>query len=159
MHGHDGQRSRRDILKAASALAAGCGAGVLVRPARATPASMQTAIRNVVSSATVKPGKVALDIPPLVENGSTVAVSVAVESPMTPTDYVKAIHILTKKNPQPNVISIHLGPRAGRATVATRMRLVDTQKIVAIAELSDGSFWSDTIEVVITLGACLEEII
>jgi sulfur-oxidizing protein SoxY len=159
MHGHDGQRSRRDILKAASALAAGCGAAVLVRPARATPDSMQTAIRNVVSSATVKPGKVALDIPPLVENGSTVAVSVAVESPMTPTDYVKAIHIFTEKNPQPNVISIHLGPRAGRATVATRMRLVDTQKIVAIAELSDGSFWSDTIEVVITLGACLEEII
>jgi sulfur-oxidizing protein SoxY len=159
MHGHDGQRSRRDILKAASALAAGCGAAVLVRPARATPDSMQTAIRNVVSSATVKPGKVALDIPPLVENGSTVAVSVAVESPMTPTDYVKAIHIFTEKNPQPNVISIHLGPRAGRATVATRMRLVDTQKILAIAELSDGSFWSDTVEVVITLGACLEEII
>jgi sulfur-oxidizing protein SoxY len=151
---------RRDILKAAGALAAGCGAAVLVvRPARATPASMQTAIRNVVGSAAVKPGKVALDIPPLVENGSTVAVSVAVESPMTPMDYVKAIHIFTEKNPQPNVIGIHLGPRAGRATVATRIRLVDTQKIVAIAELSDGSFWSDTVEVIITLGACLEEVI
>ena len=160
MQRHDDERrSRRGILKAAGALAAGCGAAILVRPAWATPASMETAIRNVVGAAAMKPGKVALDIPPLVENGSTVAVSVAVESPMTPTDYVKAIHIFTEKNPQPNVIGIHLGPRAGRATVSTRMRLVDTQKIVAIAEMSDGSFWSDTVEVIITLGACLEDVI
>src|SRR5262245_6748812 len=155
----DEQTSRRGVLKAAGALAAGCGAAVLVRPASASPASMETAIRNVVGSAVVKPGKVALDIPPLVENGSTVAVSVAVESPMTPTDYVKAIHIFTEKNPQPNVIGIRLSPRAGRATVATRMRLVDTQKIVAIAEMSDGSFWSDTVEVISTLGACVYELI
>ena len=154
----DGQ-TRRDILTVAGALAAGCGAAMLVRPASATPASMLAAIRTVVGSAPAKPGKVTLDIPPLVENGSTVAVSVAVESPMTSTDYVKAIHIFTEKNPQPNVISVHLGPRAGRATIATRMRLVDTQKVVAIAELSDGSFWSDTVEVVITLGACLEDLI
>src|ERR1019366_189522 len=107
----------------------------------------------------LKPQVCTLDIPPLVENGSTVAVSVAVESPMTPTDYVKTIHVFTEKNPQPNVISIHLGPRAGRANVATRMRLVDTQKIVAIAELSNGSFWSDTADVIITLGACLEDVI
>ncbi len=154
----DGQ-TRRDVLRVAGTLAAGCGAAVLVRSAQATPASMQAAIRNVVGAAAVKPGRVKLDIPPLVENGSTVAVSVAVESPMTPADYVKAIHIFTEKNPQPNVIGIRLGPRAGRATVATRMRLVDTQKIVAIAELSDGSFWSDTVEVIITLGACLEDLI
>jgi sulfur-oxidizing protein SoxY len=154
----DGQ-TRRDILTVAGALAAGCGAAMLVRPASATSASMLDAIRTVAGSAAAKPGKVTLDIPPLVENGSTVAVSVAVESPMTSTDYVKAIHIFTEKNPQPNVISVHLGPRAGRATIATRMRLVDTQKIVAIAELSDGSFWSDTVEVVITLGACLEDLI
>jgi sulfur-oxidizing protein SoxY len=154
-----GRRSRRDILKTAGVLATSCGAAMLVRPARATPTSMQIAIRNVVGSAAVQQGKVMLDIPPLVENGSTVAVSVAVESPMTPTDYVKAIHVFTEKNPQPNVISIHLGPRAGRANVATRMRLVDTQKIVAIAELSNGSFWSDTADVIITLGACLEEVI
>lgn len=154
----DGQ-TRRDILRVAGTLAAGCGAAILVRPAQATPESMQAAIRNVVGSATVTPGKVTLDIPPLVENGSTVPVSVAVESPMTPTDYVKSIHIFTEKNPQPNVIGIHLGPRAGRATIATRMRLVNTQKIVAIAELSNGSFWSDTVEVIITLGACVEDLI
>ena len=155
---NDGQ-TRRAILKAAAALAAGCSAVLVVRPASATPATMQAAIRAIVGAATVTPGKVTLDIPPLVENGNTVAVSVAVDSPMTPTDYVKAIHIFTEKNPQPNVVDIHLGPRAGRATIATRMRLVDTQKIVAIAELSDGSFWSDTADVVVTLGACIESLI
>src|ERR1017187_5649010 len=117
MDGHGGgRRSRRDILKTAGVLATSCGAAMLVRPARATPASMQIAIRNVFGSAAVQQGKVTLDIPPLVENGRNVAVPGAVESPMLPTDYVKAIHIFTEKNPQPNVISIHLGPRAGRGT-------------------------------------------
>lgn len=155
----DEVQTRRDILIGAGTLAAGCGAVLLVRPASATPATMQAAIRAVVGSSPVRPGKVTLDIPPLVENGNTVAVSVAVDSPMTPANYVKAIRIFTEKNPQPNVVDIHLGPRAGRATVATRMRLVDTQKIVAIAELSDGSFWSDTADVVVTLGACTESLI
>jgi sulfur-oxidizing protein SoxY len=111
----------------------------------------------VVGEAAVQKGKVTLDIPPLVENGNTVACSVAVDSPMTAQDYVKAIHIFTEKNPQPNVIGIHLGPRAGKASVAMRIRLADTQTVTAIAELSDGSFWSDSTNVVITLGACLED--
>jgi sulfur-oxidizing protein SoxY len=76
---------------------------------------------------------------------------------MTPADHVKAIHVFNEKNPQPNVISCYLGTRAGRATVSTRIRLTDTQSVVAIAELSDGSFWSASVEVIITLGACLED--
>ena len=83
--------------------------------------------------------------------------TVTVESPMTAEDYVKAIHVFTEKNPQPNVISVHLGPRAGRASISTRIRLADTQTVTAIAEMSDGSFWSDSVEVIITLGACLED--
>jgi sulfur-oxidizing protein SoxY len=83
--------------------------------------------------------------------------SVSVDSPMTPKDHVKAIHVFTEKNPQPNVISVQLGPRAGRASITTRIRLADTQKVVAICQLSDGSFWSDSIEAIITLGACLED--
>jgi sulfur-oxidizing protein SoxY len=111
----------------------------------------------VIGDAKVTPGRVKLDIPPLVENGNTVPCTVSVESPMTPSDYVKAIHVFNEKNPQPNVISCHLGPRAGRASVATRIRLSDTQSVVAIAEMSDGSFWSASVEVIITLGACLED--
>jgi sulfur-oxidizing protein SoxY len=151
--------SRRDMLKAAGTLAAGCGALLLrVSPAEATPAAMQAAIRNVIGEAAVKPGKVTLDIPPLVENGNTVALTVTVDSPMTPASFVKAIHIFNEKNPQPNVIGIHLGPRAGKASVSTRIRLADSQKVIAIAELSDGSFWSDTVDVVVTLAACVEDL-
>src|SRR6266436_1849396 len=145
---------RRAFLTAA----AGIGLGLVsVEPARATPAAMQEAIRTVVGSARVTPGRVKLDLPPLVENGNTVPIAISVESAMSQADHVKAIHVFNEKNPQPDVVSFHLGPRAGRATVATRMRLADTQTVVAIAELSDGSFWSARAAVVVTLAACLED--
>ena len=83
--------------------------------------------------------------------------TVAVESAMSQADHVKTIHVFNEKNPQPDVASFHLGPRAGRATVSTRIRLADTQTVVAIAELSDGSFWSASAAVVVTLAACLED--
>ena len=118
---------------------------------------MKAAIRAVVGEAAVKPGKIKLELPPLVENGNTVAMSVTVDSPMTAKDYVKAIHVVTEKNPQPNVISVKLGPRAGKAEIATRVRLADTQTVIALCEMSDGSFWSDQMDVIITLGACLED--
>ena len=102
-------------------------------------------------------GKVKLDLPPLIDNGNTVPLSVTVESPMTEADHVKAIHVFTEKNPQPFVMSAHLGPRAGRARLATRARIADTGKVIAIAQLSDGSYWSDTVSVVVTLSACLED--
>ena len=150
--------TRREVLQLAGTVALG---GVLpslaVRPAAATPASMKSAIAAVIGDAKLNSGRVKLEIPPLVENGNTVACAVAVESPMSASDYVKAIHVFNEKNPQPNVISVKLGPRAGRAVIATRIRLSDTQTVTAIAEMSDGSFWSDSVEVVITLGACLED--
>ena len=151
--------SRRQFLLSAGGAAAGFGlASVLqVKPAGATPAAMQEAIRKVVGSARVSTGKVKLDLPPLVENGNTVPLAVSVESPMTAADHVRAIHVFTEKNPQPDVVSFRLGPRAGRASVATRIRLADTQTVVAICELSDGSFWSGSSAVVVTLAACLEE--
>ena len=150
--------SRRDTLKAGATLALGAAAGLTVlRPAQAMPATMKDAIAQATGGAEVKPGRVKLEIPPLVENGNTVPCTITVESPMTPADHVKAIHVFTEKNPQPNVISAHLGPRAGRASLSTRIRLADTQTVMAVAELSDGSFWSDRVDVIITLGACLED--
>lgn len=156
-----GQRaSRREFLLAAGGVAAGIGlvSVVAVEPARATPVAMQDAIGKVVGSARVNKGKVKLELPPLSENGNAVPLAVQVESPMTEADHVRAIHVFTEKNPQPEVVSFHLGPRAGRASVATRIRLADTQTVVAICELSDGSFWSDRADVVVTLAACLEEL-
>jgi sulfur-oxidizing protein SoxY len=141
-------------------IAAGIGLGSLVSldPARSTPAAMQEAIRKVVGGARVTPGRVKLELPPLVENGNTVPIAVSVENAMTVADHVRAIHVFNEKNPQPDVVSFRFGPRAGRASVATRIRLADTQTVVAIAELSDGSFWSASAAVVVTLAACLEDV-
>ena len=98
-------------------------------------------------------------MPPLVENGNTVPMTVSVASPMTPEDHVRSIHVFTEKNPQPNIGNFYLGPQAGRAQVSTRIRLADSQKVVAIAKLSDGSFWSASVDVVVTLAACTDEVI
>jgi len=151
--------SRREFLMAAGGAAAGVGLAsvIAVAPARATPAAMREAIAKVVGTARLTAGKVKLELPPLVENGNTVPLAVSVESPMTEADHVRAIHVFTEKNPQPEVVSFHFGPRAGRARVATRIRLADTQTVVAISELSDGSFWSASAAVVVTLAACLED--
>ena len=130
-----------------------------VAPLQATPAMLNTAIRNVVGEATVRTGKVKLDIPPLVENGNTVPMTVSVASPMTPNDHVKSIHVFNEKNPQPNIGNFYLGAQAGRAQVSTRIRLADSQKVVAVAQLSDGSFWSTSVDVVVTLAACTEEVL
>jgi len=145
---------RRFLLEAAAAC--GVGLGLSIRPAAATPETMQAAIKRVVGEGELRKGKVKLDLPPLVENGNVVSLTVSVDSPMTASDYVKAIHVFNERNPQPNVIAAYLGPRAGRARVATRIRLADTQTVTAIAELSDGSFWSDSVQVIVTLAACLE---
>ena len=151
--------TRRQFLGLAGGVAlAGAVPIVTLRPAEATPAMLASAIRNVVGSATVKTGKVKLDVPPLVENGNTVSLVVSVDSPMTPTDYVKSIRVFNEKNPQPNVINVHLGPRAGKAKIATRFRLADTQTISAIAELSDGTFWSASAEMIVTMAACVENL-
>ena len=120
-------------------------------------AALEAAIAKVVGDAPLREGKVKLDVPPLIDNGNTVPITVTVDSPMSASNHVKAIHLFTEKNPQPYVLTAHLGPRAGRATVSTRARIADTGRVIAIAELSDGTFWSDTVSVVVTLSACLED--
>ena len=150
--------TRRRFLVETAALAGAAGIGLALTSvsASATPASMRAAIKKVVGEAPLKKGKLKIDLPPLIENGNAVPLVLSCDSPMTAEDHVKAMHVFTEKNPQPNVISIQLGPRAGRASVSTRIRLADSQKVVAIAQMSDGSFWSEEIEVVVTLAACLE---
>ncbi|MET4085172.1 SoxY-related AACIE arm protein [Bradyrhizobium sp. S3.5.5] len=150
--------TRRQFLSiAGGATVAGTIPIVTSRPLEATPAMLSTAIRNVVGEAQIHTGKVKLDIPPLVENGNTVPVTVSVASPMTATDYVKSIHVFNEKNPQPNIGNFYLNPSSGRAQVSTRMRLADTQKVVAIARMSDDTFWQVAADIVVTLAACTEE--
>ena len=163
---NSGNSSRRQFLGLAGSLGLAGGAAVMgaipivtLRPAGATPAMLASAIRNVVGDAVVQTGRVKIDVPPLVENGNTVPMTVSVTSPMTASDYVKSIHVFNEKNPQPNIGNFYLGPRAGRAQISTRIRLADSQKIVAIARLSDDTFWSASADVVVTLAACTEDVI
>jgi len=154
------QPNRRDVLINAACLAGGAALLMTVAPspARATPEAMRAAMKKVLGEASVQKGRVKLELPPLIENGNSVSMNVAVESPMTSEDYVKSIHVFNEKNPQPNVISVHIGPRAGRASISTRVRLADSQRVIAVAEMSDGTFWSDETDVIVTLAACLEDL-
>lgn len=147
-----GATRRRAVLIAS----AGVLGGVWVRPAGATAQELAAAIQAFANGGAVRAGRVVLEIAPLVENGNAVPVTVKVDSPMTASDHVAAIGIFNEKNPQRDVAVFHLGPRAGKATVATRIRLATSQQLVAVARMSDGSCWTHAVDVIVTLAACVE---
>ncbi|TXL75432.1 SoxY-related AACIE arm protein [Vineibacter terrae] len=149
------ETTRRAFLVCSTGSAAALALGVA--PAQATPESLDAAIKAVVGTARLRAGKVTLDLPPLVENGNTVPMTVSVDSPMTESDHVTAIHVFNEKNPQPHVMSATLGPRAGKAKVSVRIKLNDSQKVVAIAQTSAGEFWTASADVIVTLAACVED--
>lgn len=137
-------------------LSAGAASGLTSLNALATVAEATQAVDKILGNQKATMGRVTLMIPPLVENGNLVTMKVSVESPMTKADYVQAIHIVAEGNPLPNVVSFYLSPRAGRAEVTTRIRLGDSQRVRAIAQMSDGSFWQGDAETLVTLAACTE---
>ncbi|WP_419693328.1 SoxY-related AACIE arm protein [Mesorhizobium muleiense] len=120
--------------------------------------SLEEAIRTFTGGANVLDGRVRLDLPPLVENGNAVGITVVAESPMTEDDHVRRITVFNEKNPEANVAVFHLGARSGRAMVSTRIRLATSQVVVAVAEMSDGSFWSSRASAIVTLAACIEDL-
>jgi sulfur-oxidizing protein SoxY len=127
------------------------------RRAGATPEQLQDAMTEVLGGRPLRAGKVTIDVPPLVENGNAVPITVKVDHPMTDQAFVKAIHVFNEKNPQPHVISVVLGPYGGRAQFSTRIKLAASQNIIAVAELQDGSLWRGQAPVVVTIAACVEE--
>ena len=114
------------------------------------------AIKKITGGAAIKDGRVTLVIPPLVENGNLVVLNVRVDSPMTADNYVKAIHVVAEGNPYPNIFAAYFSPRSGTANLTTRVRLADSQRVWAIAQMSDGSFWRGSAETLVTLSACTE---
>ena len=151
--------TRRRFLVQATQIAFG---GALVArigatPARADARAMAAAIAEVTKGAPVKPGRITIDMPSLVENGNVVPLVIKVDSPMTAADHVAMIHVFNEKNPQPHVITLTLGPRAGIAETSTRIKLADTQQVTAIAQMNDGSFWSTSADVIVTIAACIED--
>ena len=147
--------TRRQVLAQAAAMAAGL---IETRDALAQdlPADLTAAIQTFTQGAVLREGKVVLDIAELIDNGNAVPVRVSVASPMTAGDHVTAIALFNERNPQREVMTVRLGPRVGRAEVATRIRLATSQKLVAVARMSDGSCWARTVEVIVTLAACIE---
>ena len=146
------QPRRRQLL----VLGAGLAGVLATRPATAQSTELTAAVAAYAGGAPVRPGKVKLELARLVDNGNVVPVGVSVDSPMTAADHVTAIAIFNERNPQREVVKFTLGPRAGKAQVATRIRLSTSQKLTAVARLSDGSYWSDTADVVVVLAACIE---
>ena len=124
----------------------------------ATPSDAMQAMKAIVGNRPVNSGRIYFELPPLVENGHLVAIKFSVQSPMTQNDYVKAIHIIAEANPLPNVVSCYFTPLSGKAEASTRIRLADSQKVWALAQMSDGSFWRTSVDTVVTLSACTEMI-
>ncbi len=147
--------NRRAVVTGAAAGLIACG--LPPRTAAAAPAAgLSEFVARVTEGAVPKRGGMTLAIPGLVENGNSVDVRIAVESPMTETDHVRWIHLIADKNPFPDMARIHLGPRAGRAEIATTLRLAQSQRVTAVAALSDGGFAMAEADVVVTLSACID---
>ena len=140
------------------ALLAGLAAVPLLpfRAARAQADPFAALLKQVTGGATVRPGRVSVDTPRLADNGHSVPLTVSVESPMTAADHVRSITLVSERNPRPLMATFYLGPKAGRAEVATRVRLASSQRVLAVAQLSDGSYWSGSAEVEVTESACLD---
>ena len=126
-------------------------------PAGAASAELYAAVRDFTGGAAPRNGRVRLDVAPLVENGNTVPLTVSADSPMTAADHVSAIAVFNARNPQRDVAIFHFTPRSGRATASTRIRLATSQSLVAVARMSDGSYWTTETYVIVTLAGCIEE--
>lgn len=144
---------RRGLNRRQAVAAIGTACAFAPGAALATPETARKLLGDLVKAAP-KAGRVKIEAPEIAENGNSVPVSVTVDSAMTPADHVRAIHIIADRNPQPGVASFLLGPANGKAEVHLRMRLAESQNVIVVAELSDGSAWTATREVKVTVGGC-----
>lgn len=126
--------------------------------AQAKPSDAAEAISKIVRNRPVNVGRIYIELAPLVENGNSVTVKFSVQSPMSVTDYVRTIHVVSEGNPLPNVVSCHFTPLSGKAEVSTRVRLAESQRVWVLAEMADGSIWRAHADTVVTLSACTEMI-
>ena len=130
------------------------GMTLVPRAVLANPEDVMMAIEQRIGDKATMDGRISLELPQIAENGNTVPIAFEVDSPMTEGDYVKAVHIFAEKNPLPDVASFYFTPRSGKARASTRMRMLKTQNIVAVAEMSDGSVYMTKTEVKVTIGGC-----
>jgi sulfur-oxidizing protein SoxY len=120
----------------------------------ASPEQVQTEIDKLYAGKSRAEGKIKLDLPSIAENGLVVPLNFEVESPMTEQDFVKALHLFADGNPNPGIASFYFTPMVPKAAAQLRMRLAQTQNVIAIAEMSDGSLFTARKEVKVTIGGC-----
>jgi sulfur-oxidizing protein SoxY len=147
-----GHFDRRTALTAAGIAA--LAAVLAPRLVMAAPAQVEAEIQKLYAGKTFADGRIKLDLPSIAENGLVVPLGIDVESPMTDADYVKALHVFADGNPNPGVATFYFTPMMPKASVQVRMRLAQTQTIVAVAEMSDGKLFTAKREVKVTIGGC-----
>lgn len=125
--------------------------------ANAHVSTIDPLVRSFTAGADVYPGKVTLLLPKIADNGHSVPMTVKVASPMSAKEHVRSVHLISEKNPVRDMASFYFGPHLTRAEFTTRLRLNGSQRVVAIAQLSDGSFWSDAVQIEVREAACTEE--
>lgn len=146
--------NRRQIFAIGAGALAATALGATFNGAAAASADVDEAIKKFTEGKAPATGKIKLDLPEIAENGNTVPMTVSVESPMTDESHVKQILILADKNPRPGVVTFNFTPASGVAEANTRIRLAETQNVIAIAKMSDGSFQMASKEVKVTIGGC-----
>lgn len=122
--------------------------------ASATPDQVAAEIKKLIGDKKLNEGKIKLDLPSIAENGLVVPLGFEVESPMTEADYVKAVHLFAEGNPIPQIASFRFTPMSPKASASIRIRLAQSQNIVAVAETSGGEFFTARKEVKVTIGGC-----
>ena len=146
---------RRDFLKAAGIAGAGAVSATLVpMPAEATPESVMAAVKKIIGDKPIKEERVTLQMAEIAETGGTVPVSIEVASPMTAEDHIKALHIFADENPLPDVANYYFTPKSGKAALSIRVRLAQTQSVVAVAETSKGEALIGRRKIKVTIGGC-----
>jgi sulfur-oxidizing protein SoxY len=140
------------LLTRRTALAAIAGV-IVARNASATPEQTKEWL-SAAGKGLPKEGKVTLKAPEIAENGNAVPVTVSVESEMTDKSYVKAVYIAADGNPNPGVATYEFTPMSGKAEVQLRVRLAQTQKLVVVAEMNDGTLYTASREIKVTIGGC-----
>ena len=120
----------------------------------ATPAEADAEIAKFTGGKATESGKITIDLPDIAENGNTVPLAIKVDSPMTAGDYVSEIRVIADGNPNPGIVKFHLTPMAGRAEVATRVRLNSTENVIVVAKTSTGRFYAERKVVKVTVGGC-----
>lgn len=148
-----GNVNRREVVIAIGGVAA-TGVALAAWPAMADASAVEEAIKALIGDRATREGRITLDLPQIAENGNTVPLTVAVDSPMTEAEHVTRVHLFAEQNPRPDVASFNFTSRSGEARASTRMRLLKSQKIVAVAEMSDGSVYMTKTEVMVTIGGC-----